>query len=99
MKKEDIIKIIQSIQVRKYLNRHGIKHISLFWSYLKWQQNKTSDIDLIYEQEVNKDIWLEYFTIINYLQKKLWKKIDFVEIKYINKHLKEDILKNKLDII
>lgn len=99
MSKQNIISTIQSKNVKKYLNLHGIKHISLFWSYAEWSENNKSDIDLLYEKYADKDIWIEFFAIVNYLQRKLWKKIDLIEEKYLNKHIKNYILKNKIDIL
>lgn len=86
--------------MKKYLKKNGIKKISLFWSFARWEDTKDSDVDFLYEREKKCKMWyLEYFDIIDFFEKLLWRKVDFVSKKHLNGLIKDKILSNKIDII
>jgi predicted nucleotidyltransferase len=59
-----------------------------------------SDIDLLYQKKNNiKFSLLDRINIINYLSNIFQKKIDIVNKDSINFRIKDEILKNKIDII
>ncbi len=98
--KDYIINLIRKENVKDYLNKHGIEHISLFWSYARWDMTDESDIDLLYQKKNNiKFSLLDRINIINYLSNIFQKKIDIVNKDSINFRIKDEILKNKIDII
>ncbi len=84
--------IIQKIkQVKPVLtNEYHVKKIGLFGSYSKGDQTEESDIDLLVEFE--KPIGWKFFSLEEYLEKLLGRKIDLVTRKAIKRQLKSSIL-------
>lgn len=99
MSKQQIIAKLTQNKVKIFLKKYGILWLSLFGSYARDEAERNSDIDLLYIQDKNKKLGLEFFDIVDFLEKILKKKVDMVEQSYINKHIKESILSDKIDII
>lgn len=94
-------KNIQQLQIKiiPILKKYGIKRASLFGSYARGEQQKTSDIDLLIELPKKKITLFDYFTIKEELSNKLNKKVDLIQYHLIKPRLKEYILKNQIAIL
>lgn len=98
--KNDIINSIKEKSTKEYLKKSWIKHISLFWSFARWEETANSDIDLLYENEKTSTFSLfDLADLQYYFEKLFWKKVDLVSKNYINDRIKEFILSEKIDII
>jgi len=89
MTKEEIInkiKQIKPILIKEYF----VKNIGLFGSYTTGFQSEDSDIDLLVEFE--KPIGWKFFSLEEYLENILGKKIDLVTKNALKKQLKSSIL-------
>ena len=99
MKKENILNILRTEEVRKmFLDKH-IFSLSLFWSFARWDNTKDSDIDLIvkYDNSWNTTIF-DILELKEKLQKKLnYKNIDLIVPRAKDKRflsvIKDDLIK------
>jgi predicted nucleotidyltransferase len=98
--KEIIIQKLSSFDMKKKFLSSGISHISLFWSFARWENNPESDLDLLYElsPQSNTTLWdlqeLEEF-IIDSLDVS---RVDFVSKKRLNPQLSSYIQKDLIQI-
>lgn len=74
------------------LKKYGVEKIGLFGSYVKNQQNKDSDIDVLVEFKKGTKTFDNYMDLKFYLEDRFNKKIDLVINKNIKKDLKREIL-------
>jgi predicted nucleotidyltransferase len=78
--------------------RFGVETIDIFGSYARNQANEKSDIDLLVTYCTTD---YSYFTIIslkNYLRRKLRVKVDVVSKEFLNKHIKDAVLKEAIPV-
>lgn len=78
--------------------RFGVETIEIFGSYARNEADEKSDVDLLVTY-CNTDYSL--FTIIelkNYLRRKLHKKVDVVSKEFLNKHIKDEVLKEAIPV-
>ncbi len=88
-----IIKVIVAT-----LKKYGIKRAGIFGSYVRGEQKKDSDIDILIEPP--KGMSLIGFIHLKYeLEDKLNKKIDLISYRGIHPLLKKQILKEEEKII
>ncbi len=92
-----VIRTLQQADTVAFLHQSWIDHFSVVWSYATNTQSNDSDVDVIYES--NKNIWWELFDITQYLEKKLGKKIDIIERRYLRSSIAKSVLEHKIDII
>ena len=96
-KKQNELKKLKPIIVR-ILKRNGIKKAGIFGSYVKGEQKKNSDIDIL--ANVPKSVNLfDFIGIKLELEDALGKKVDLVEYKLIRPEIKKTILKEEVKII
>ena len=79
------------------LKSNGIKKAGIFGSYIKGEQKKNSDIDIVIEPA--KGMGLEFIGVKLELEDKLGRKIDLVTYKGIHPFLKKRILNEEIRII
>ncbi len=85
-------------KIIKILKKHKASKAGIFGSYVRGEQKKKSDIDILVE--LNKELDLIDFIIIkNELENKLGKKVDLIEYDTIRKELKNNILREEIRII
>lgn len=86
---------IQEIKqkARPILKRHGVKRASLFGSYVRGEQKKHSDIDILihYPKRHTKSL-LDLIGLEHELKTVLGKKVDLVTPGALNQYLKDGIL-------
>ncbi len=86
-------------KVKKVLIKHNATRAGIFGSYVRGEQKKNSDVDILVEIK-NRDFGLMGFIQIkNELESILGKKVDLVEYEAIRKELKNRILKEEIRII
>ncbi len=73
-------------------NEFKVKRVGLFGSFATDSSNSDSDIDIVVEFE--KPIGFKFFSLANYLEKKLNKKIDLLTIEGVNSIRNEEIALN-----
>jgi predicted nucleotidyltransferase len=76
--------------------RFKVETIAIFGSYARNEANENSDIDLLVTYSTTD---YDYFTIIslkNYLRRKLGVKVDVVSKEFLNKHIKDEVLKEAI---
>ena len=78
--------------------RFKVETIDIFGSYARNQANEKSDIDLLVTYSSTD---YDYFTIIslkNYLRRKLRLKVDIVSKEFLNRHIKDEVLKEAISV-
>lgn len=90
---EDILKQHKKELAEKY----KIKEIGIFGSYVRGDQKKRSDIDILVEYEELPDL-LKFIELERYLEGLLKQKVDLVEKTGLRTQLKEKILKETVYI-
>ncbi len=97
MNKEFIINFLKTNEAQTILQNLWIIHLYLVWSYSRWDNKESSDIDLVYEKDETKRIWwIQFIKNKNLLEEKLNKKIDLVNYDYIYNDIKPFIEKDKI---
>jgi len=84
-------------EIIKILKKNKIKKAGIFGSYIKGEQKKNSDIDIVIEPA--KGMGLEFIGVKLELEDKLGRKIDLVTYKGIHPFLKKRILNEEIRII
>jgi len=97
---EKISKNIGKIKPKiiKILKRYNIKKAGIFGSYVRGEQKKVSDIDILIEPARNMSL-LDISGLKIELEKALDKKVDIISYKYIHPYLKDKILESEVKII
>jgi len=78
------------------LKKYNIKNAGIFGSFVRGEQKKNSDIDILIEPP--KGMGLEFVKLNLELEKKLGKKVDLVSYNGIHPLLKERILNEEVKI-
>ena len=71
--------------------RYKVKEIGLFGSYVRGEQRRGSDVDILVEFEEVPDL-LKFIELERYLERLLKKKVDLVEKTALRPQLKDIIL-------
>lgn len=72
--------------------KYKVREIGVFGSYVRGEQKKRSDVDILVEFDVVPDL-LKFIEMERYIQKLLKKKVDLVDKRGIRPQLKDRILK------
>ena len=93
--KENIISLLKTHKLE--LSRYGVSEIGLFGSYLRNQQSKQSDIDLLIDFEPDKESFDNYMAVYD-LFENLFKdeKVEIVTKNGLSKHIGPRILNEVL---
>jgi predicted nucleotidyltransferase len=78
--------------------RFKVETIDIFGSYARAEAKENSDIDLLVTYSTTD---YDYFTIIGlkkYLRRKLGVKVDVVSKEFLNKHIKDEVLKEAIPV-
>lgn len=97
MKTLDDIKRIISEHKGELKDKYNVKEISIFGSYIRGEQNKGSDLDILVEFSKPVSL-LHIVSLENYLSDILGIKVDVVPKKNIRKELMEFILKEAIPV-
>lgn len=88
--KNKILKILKQIK-GEIKEKYKVKEIGVFGSFVRNEQRKRSDIDILVEFEKVPDL-LTFINMENYLSKIFRKKVDLVRKNAIRKELKKIVL-------
>ena len=91
LSKEKIFSIIR--QHKDELKKYGVKRIGLFGSFVRGEQNKSSDVDIIVEFEEGRKNFDNFMNTVFLLEKLFGREVDILTPESINKHLKPYIVK------
>ena len=82
------------------LQNYGAVRAGIFGSVIRGEAKKNSDIDILVEfsKEVRMGL-MEFAHIINEIEDKLNKKVDLIEYTSIHPLLKDNILKEEVEIL
>ncbi|MEO0232310.1 MAG: nucleotidyltransferase family protein [candidate division WOR-3 bacterium] len=90
---EDIKNLLKNLQP-ELARKYKIKKIGIFGSWIKGEQKRKSDLDILVEFEENAEISLfDFIEIKEYLSKKIGVKVDLVEKKALKPYIGKIILK------
>ncbi|MHA1249432.1 MAG: nucleotidyltransferase family protein [Candidatus Helarchaeota archaeon] len=91
LKLSECIKILRNLKP-KLKERFKVSKIGIFGSYTKNLQKKDSDIDILVK--FSEPIGLDFFDLLEYIEKNLGIKVDLVSIDAISPYIKPYIEKN-----
>jgi len=74
------------------VNKYRVTEIGIFGSFVRGEQNKRSDIDILVDFSEIPDL-LKFIELERYLRKLLKKKVDLVDKQGIRPHMKDIITK------
>jgi hypothetical protein len=92
MSKLDRIKRIIKIHTPELEKKFKVKEIGIFGSYIKGEERKRSDIDILVEFKSSIGLF-EFIKLENYLRELTGIKVDLVSKKALKPHIGEQILK------
>ena len=97
MKSLEEIKSALAVQKEEIKQKYKVKEIGIFGSYVRGEQKKQSDVDLLVEFESTSNLTLlDFIGLENYLGKLLGVKVDLVEKHTlkprIGKHVLEEVV-------
>ncbi len=99
MKKIEIIKKKLKELTPFLRDRYKVKRIGIFGSYLRGEEKKTSDLDILVEFEKSADLsLLDFIGLENYLSEILGIKIDLVEKNTLKPRIGKHILREVVNI-
>ena|SRR3989338_8819803 len=85
-------------EVISLLKKNGVIRASVFGSFARRENKKTSDIDILVKLKGGKTL-LDLISIERKLKNRLKRKIDLLTYDSIHPSLKENILKEKISLI
>jgi len=84
---------------RKVLKKYNVVRAGIFGSYVRGEQKRNSDVDIVVQLKDKKMSLLGFIKIKNELEKELGKKVDLVEYHVIKPRIKKFILNEEVRII
>jgi len=88
---EDILSLIQSHQVD--IRAFGVRKLGLFGSFVRGQQDESSDVDLLVEFEMGCKTFDAFIQLAFFLEELLGRHVELVTIESLSPHLGPHILK------
>ncbi len=73
-----------------------IDSVALFWSYIKNNNDKFNDIDILIE--LNSPVWFKLIHLERLLSEKIWKKVDLIVKEWISPYLINEVNNTKKTI-
>jgi hypothetical protein len=100
MGKDSASREIEEIRhkIAPLLKKEGVTRASIFGSYARGEQKKSSDIDILIEVKKGTGLF-KFVGIKQELEKKLGKKVDLLTYKSIHPLLKDEIFRDEKRII
>lgn len=98
MSREEQIKEIK-LKIKNILKKNKVVRAGIFGSYVRGNQKKDRDIDILIEIRRRKFSLLDLVELEMELERKLGKKVDLLTYNGINPHLKKYILKDEVRIL
>ena len=99
MKSLEEIKNTLTKQNQELRKKYGVKEIGIFGSYVRGEQKKQSDIDLLVEFEESSNLTLlDFIKLENYLSEILGAKVDLVEKHTLKPRIGKRVLQEVVNI-
>jgi len=97
MKKID--RIMEKLRKNKPVveKKYGVKNLEVFGSYIRGEQKKGSDLDILVEFHRTIDLF-KYIELENFLSKKAGVKVDLVMKDTLKPRIKDGILKEAVPV-
>ncbi len=97
MKKID--RIMEKLRKNKPVveKKYGVKNLEVFGSYIRGEQKKGSDLDILVEFHQTIDLF-KYIELENFLSKKAGVKVDLVMKDTLKPRIKDGILKEAVPV-
>lgn len=92
---EEIRKILAKHK-EEIRERYGVVILGIFGSYARGEQKESSDLDILVELE--RPIGLKFFELWDELEKLLGCEIDLVRASLLRKEIRDDILREVVEI-
>ena len=89
--KKDILEFIKDNRER--LLTFGVKKIGIFGSFVRGEQNKNSDLDILIEFDPEKKNYKNYIKLYNFLEDSLDVSVDMVTSESLSPYIGPHILK------
>lgn len=95
-----MVKEIESIKEKivPILKEHKVTKAGIFGSFVRGDQNKKSDIDILVEIPDNRSL-TEVIGLKLILEEALKRKVDLVEYELIRKEIKDNVLEDEIQIL
>jgi len=90
MDKDDILKTLSALKPE--LAQYKVKELALFGSFIRGEQNPSSDIDILVDFDEDASLF-DLIRIGDYLEKKMALKVDIIPKESLRQELQESILK------
>ena len=87
---KNLIKKIK-MDITNLKKNYGIKKIGVFGSYARGEETRESDVDILVEFHETPDLF-KFFSLEEYLEKLLNKKIDMVRPQGLKAKIKDNVL-------
>ena len=87
-----------SLKIINILKKYKIRRAGIFGSYVRGEEKKSSDIDILIEPTKNMSLF-DISGLKIELENVLGRKVDIISYKYIHPYLKDRILKSEMKII
>jgi hypothetical protein len=99
MKKLEEMKGTLADHKQELKRKYGVKEIGIFGSYVRGEQKKQSDIDLLVEFEESSNLTLlDFIGLENYLSEILGVKVDLVEKQTLKPRIGKRILEEVVNV-
>ncbi len=85
-------------KIVKVLKKYGVKKAGIFGSYVRGENEKESDIDVLIETPENFSLF-DFVGLKLELEKVIKRKVDLVDYKTIKKRIRKKILNEEVKII
>ena len=95
-KRGEILKILEE-KKEEIKKRFKVREISVFGSFIRGEEKKRSDVDILVEFEEIPDLF-EFLELEMYLERILKVKVDMVRKQALRKELKQKILKEAVKV-
>ena len=97
MKNIDSIKKVSQLSI-PILKRNGVTSAAIFGSVVRSEDSIESDVDFLLEYQDGVSLF-DVATLKRELEEKLGRKVDLVSLKYLNKRIRQRVLKEQVRIL
>ncbi|KJU82608.1 DNA polymerase beta domain-containing protein [Candidatus Magnetobacterium bavaricum] len=99
-KPSSLLEVIGVLREHKdtLVNKFGVTDIAVFGSYVRNEQKKRSDIDILVELKQEYETFNNYMELVFFLEKKMRGKVDVVMKEGIRKELRSIILQEAVPV-
>ncbi len=89
--REQILETLEELK-EEIGNRYKVRNMGLFGSFVRSQENKTSDVDILVEFEQGADL-LDLVALGDFLEEKLGRKVDLVTKKALRPEIRDQVIR------